>query len=174
MKDSETIRLGPGPDRPIAHETPIGAMTSAAYHEAGHCAAMLAFNDPIALATVDGEAGSVTRPLYRSYRLDGRAGRIRALEYITTCLAGPEAERRIREPPPEAVATDRAMAVALGRRLCAGDWREARALVEDLEATARELVAAYWTVIERIAAALDARGALTGGEIRRLLGEPTP
>jgi hypothetical protein len=135
---------------------------------------MVVFKDPIALATTDGDTGSVTRPLNRRYSLNDRAGRIRAIEFIVTCLAGPEAERRIREPPPEAYATDRAMAAALARRQCAGDWRMARSLVGDLEAIARELVTAYWTEIERIAAALSAKGVLTGGEIRRLLEEPAP
>jgi hypothetical protein len=90
---------------------------------------MLAFNDPIALATVNGDSGLVTRPQYRTYRLNDKAGRQRALEYIVTCLAGPEAERRIKEPPPEATVTDRTMALTLARRLCAEDDEAAGALI---------------------------------------------
>jgi hypothetical protein len=47
----------------------------AAYHEAGHIAAMQVFHDPIALATVEEDgSGGVTRPINHSYRLDNRLG----------------------------------------------------------------------------------------------------
>jgi hypothetical protein len=66
--------------------SPPTAPDVAAYHEAGHCMAILVFGDPIALATVDGGSGLVTRPEYRRHRVDDEAGRERALEYIVTCL----------------------------------------------------------------------------------------
>jgi hypothetical protein len=93
----------------------------AAYHEAGHCMAMLVFGDPIALATVDGGSGLVTRPERRRYRVDDEVGRQRALEYIVTCLSGPKAECRVAELPPAAIDADRRMAFAIACKLCNGD-----------------------------------------------------
>jgi hypothetical protein len=159
--------------KPRKSVSPSAAPDVAAYHEAGHCMAMLVFDDPIALATVDGGSGCVTRPEYRRYGLKSEVDRQRALEYIVTCLAGPEAERRIAEPSPAAIDTDRRMAFEVACKLCHGDWTEADALLERLEALARRLVELSWRTIEAIAAALSAKGKLTGAEIDRLL-EPRP
>jgi hypothetical protein len=114
-------------------------MNVTAYHEAGHCAAMLVFDDPIALATIDGETGSVARPHDRRYSVNDGAGRERALEYIIICLAGIAAERRVAELSLAATDTDRKMAFTLACKLYHGDWDLADALVERLEALARRL-----------------------------------
>jgi hypothetical protein len=147
-----------------------------AYHEAGHCAAMLLFNDPIAMATIDGGTGLVTRPERRRYSVNDEAGRERALEYIVTCLAGIAAERQSGvEPSPASVDTDRKMAWTLACKLCNDDWGEADALVERLGKLARRLVMLSWPIVEAIAAALSRRGKLTGAEIGRLLeSRPLP
>jgi hypothetical protein len=141
----------------------------AAYHEAGHCAAMLVFSDPIAVASIDGETGAVERPHNRRWSLNDETGRRRALEYVITCLAGPAAERRLHAPSPETSVTDRRMAAELVLRLCDGDEREARWMGDRLEALARDLVDRNWRAIETIATALDEWGELSGAEINQLL-----
>jgi hypothetical protein len=144
-------------------------VNAAALHEAGHAVSMLVFSDPIARVSIEGEAGAVERPHYRRWSLNDEAGRMRALEYVVTCYAGPAAERRIGILSPETSATDRKMAAELVLRLCDGDEREARRLGDRLEALARDLVDRNWSAIETIATALSERGELSGAEIDQLL-----
>ena len=62
-----------------------GNRERAAYHEAGHCAAAIAFGIPVVHVTIEADAGHLYRGHYRE-RADFGLERI-----VTFCLAGPAA-----------------------------------------------------------------------------------
>jgi len=137
-----------------------GNRKRAAYHEAGHCAAAIAFGIPIVHVTIEADAGHLYRGHYRE-RAD------LALECIVTmCLAGPAAEELFCGPIADGSdRTDYEMAKHyLARQF---DPLKVGAEIARLRDAARRLVRTAWAQerIRLLAAALLQYGALSGDEI---------
>ena len=136
------------------------ASERAAYHEAGHCAAAIAYGIPIIAVTIEGEAGHLVRGHYRE-RPD------LALECIATlCLAGPAAEEVFCGPITDG--TDRTD-YEMARHHLARQFDPLRIGVEitRLRDAAKRLVRTPWAQqrIGLIAAALLRHGTLSGADL---------
>jgi hypothetical protein len=140
-----------------------GNRERAAYHEAGHCAAALAYAIPIIHVTIENDAGHLYRGNYRQ-RAD------LGLEcMVTMCLAGPAAEALFCGPTDDRSGrTDHEMAKHyLSRRF---GLLEIGAEIVRLREAAEGLVRTAWAKdrIHRIADALVRYRTLSGVEIESL------
>jgi hypothetical protein len=143
-----------------------GNRERAAYHEAGHCAAAIAFGIPIVHVSIEAEAGHLWRGHYRE-RAD------LALECIVTlCLAGPAAEEFFVGPINDG--SDRAD-YEMARYYLARQFGplHVEAEIVRLRDAAERLVRTAWAEqrIRLVADALLQHGTLTGEEICGL-GDP--
>ena len=129
-----------------------------AIHEAGHCVAAHVLGHPIVCASFD----DGVRTRWRGD--DPRAHIVEA----AIAVAGPTAERRYRAPSPaelevlwrEQWGTD----LANARKHIAACDADPLVLVLEVELLVRE----NWEAIERVAAALQQRGTLSGAEVDAL------
>jgi hypothetical protein len=148
--------------RPVASSD----IQRAAYHEAGHCTAALAFAIPIIRVTIDAATPHLQRGRYQPPHDAG-------LESLCVlCLAGPEAERMAFgsiEPGTDDLAMARRY---LAQRLQPG---QIAAEMIRLRGSAERLVRSEWARrrIALIADALLARGTLSGADIAAIPG-PAP
>jgi hypothetical protein len=135
----------------------------AAYHEAGHCVAALAFGIPIIRVTIKNETPHLLRGHYRAQHDAG-------LECMATlCLSGPAAEEYFCGSIE--VGADR-IDVEMVRRCLARRFEPLRisAEIARLRNAAERLVRTHWAQhrIEMIADALVRHGTLTGADISAL------
>lgn len=151
-----------------------------AYHEAGHAVIAHAFGTRPKLATIIPHKDSLGRVEHRSplrgirLDLDGSdRARLRAERAIMICLAGPIAHRRHNPKAWRRTdgAGDEQLAGDLAIRVCGSD-EQATAFLLWLGVTARDMVEAHWSEIERMAAALIERKTLRGPNIITAIRPP--
>jgi hypothetical protein len=143
-----------------------GNRERAAYHEAGHCAAAIAFGIPIIRVTIESKTPHLLRGHYRAQHDAG-------LECMATlCLAGPAAEGYFCGSIEDGA--DR-IDIDMARQHLARRFEPLRIAAEiaRLRDAAERLVRTPWAQqrIEMIADALVRHGTLTGEEISAL-GDP--
>jgi hypothetical protein len=153
--------------------------TATAYHEAGHAVAGHSLGITLYSATIvpsDDASGKVEhRSLFRrEFYFDGSdRARLLAERYIMTCLAGPLAHRRyaLKSWRRWHAEDDHYKARGIAEMVCGGRGgeEEAAALLRYLLVRTKRFVELplRWSQIERVAAALQQRGKLTGQEIKR-------
>jgi hypothetical protein len=139
---------------------PASLSERAAYHEAGHCAAALAFGIPIIHVTIDADIPHLHRGRYRAQHAAG-------LEcMVTLCLAGPAAEAYFCGSIDDG--GDR-IDIDMARQHVARRFEPLRIATEiaRLRDAAERLVRTAWAEqrIRLVAEALLERGTLTGEEI---------
>jgi hypothetical protein len=134
------------------------------FHEAGHTTAALVYNIPIITVSIDADVPHLHRGHYRA------PANIGLERLVTMCLAGPAAERYFVGPITDGSdATDYRMAREyLSRKY---DALEIGFQMNRLRDAADKLVSTEWARdrIERISAALLARGTLTSEDIAALV-----
>jgi hypothetical protein len=138
--------------------------SSAALHEAGHCAAAIAHGIPVIEASLDPRGGGTVYPEAPGDLLEKRHHGALAVGYAVIALAGAIAD-------PDACMSDEDRKL-LDNAIFLGSWQEDRdALIQGFTRLAADLVHEHRAAIEKIAAALDEKRRLTGADIEILLAQ---
>jgi len=150
----------------IVGRRPTGR-TAAAYHEAGHAVAALAYRLPVVEARLQGDGGEV--------RFDQAAATQRQLAVVTA--AGPVAElRRCGGIDLHGAwgrggrGSDRRLLDAAADRLAGRlDAAARQHLLDGIASAAHRLLGDHWPAVTAVARALLRRGRLSGAALRRVV-----